>query len=301
MMMLMTMMTIMLYDNDERCDKGGDSDAAGTGLRGIGGQTGGKNCPQASLAKEGEEEERGIQEGENEKKKRCNKEGGNKKETVTFLKKVENSPKRLIAGMRKSEQEGEGLDWNEEKDREETEQGAGGNFSEGGSSEEEERRRKLWEGERRRNEQRRRREEGRRREENQGDRWRCGRGKGDDDEEEMKRREEAARSNARMERRWNELTSSTRWNGGQQKEEKEEKRRQGGRQQETHLGPSTTAAVSYEGSSGKPREEEEDDLPENRQRLGSEMMVRESHASISLIRNKVFVKDIPGRNMRNMD
>ena len=114
----------------------------------------------------------------------------------------------------------------------------------------------------------------------------------------MKRREEAARSNARMERRWNELTSSTRWNGGQQKGEKEEKRRQGGRQQETHLGPSTAAAVSYEGSSGKPREEEED---EDRQRLGSEMMVRESHASISLMRNKVFVKDIPGRNMRNMD
>lgn len=85
----------------------------------------------------------------------------------------------------------------------------------------------------------------------------------------MKRREEAARSNARMERRWNELTSSTRWNGGQQKGEKEEKRRQGGRQQETHLGPSTAAAVSYEGSSGKPREEEED---EDRQRLGSEMM-----------------------------
>ena len=96
MMMLMTMMTIMFYDNDERC---GDSDAAGTGLRGIGGQTGGKNCPQASLAKEGEEEERGIQEGENEKKKRCNKEGGNKKETATFLKKEENSPKRLITAL----------------------------------------------------------------------------------------------------------------------------------------------------------------------------------------------------------
>ena len=102
-----------------------------------------------------------------------------------------------------------------------------------------------------------------------------------------------------MERRWNELTSSTRWNGGQQKGEKEEKRRQDGRQQETHLGPSTAAAVSYEGSSGKPREEEEED--EDRQRLGSEMMVRESHASISLMRNRVIVKDIPGRNMRNMD
>merc|ERR1712212_892317 len=71
--------------------------------------------------------------------------------------------------------------------------------------------------------------------------------KGEEDEEERKRREEASRSNARMERRWNELTSSSRWNGNGlprgQKEEREEKR------QETHLGP----ALSYEGGLGRKR------------------------------------------------
>jgi len=142
-------------------------------------------------------------------------------------------------------------------------------------SEEKERRRKLWEGERRRNEERRRREEERRREEKQGDRWRLGRevrGGEEEDEEERKRREEASRSNARMERRWNELTSSTRWNGGrQQKEEMGEKR------QETHLGP---AVGSYEAGSRRRRGEEgggrggedDEDLPEDRHQLSTEMM-----------------------------
>ena len=62
-----------------------------------------------------------------EEKRKIN-EQGNKKEKATFFKKEENSTKRLIAGMRKSEEEGEVLDWNEEKDREETEQDAGGNW-----------------------------------------------------------------------------------------------------------------------------------------------------------------------------
>ena len=91
-----------------------------------------------------------------------------------------------------------------------------------GKSDEEERRRKLWEGERRRNEERRKREEERRMEENLGNPWRLGRDKSKTGEAEGMRREEATRSNAQMERRWNELTSSSRWNdAGRQKDEKE--------------------------------------------------------------------------------
>ena len=74
-----------------------------------------------------------------------------------------------------------------------------------------------------------------------------------------------------MERRWNELTSSSRWNGNglpRQKEEREEKR------QETHLGP----AVSYEAGLRKTRGgrggEDDEDLPEDRHQLSTEMMVR---------------------------
>ena len=67
----------------------------------------------------------------------------------------------------------------------------------------------------------------RRMEENLGNPWRLGREKTKTGEEEEMRREEATRSNAQMERRWNELTSSSRWNdAGRQKDEKEPAGRQ---------------------------------------------------------------------------
>ena len=226
----------------------------GTGLRGgMGGETGGKNCSQVLSAKRDEEGGRRceVEEEEKEKVKR-----GKSSERVSVLQEGEEEMRDVEQGERNGEKRIEAV-----------------------MSEEEERRRKLWEGERRRNEERRRREEERRREEKQGDRWRLGRevrgGEGEEDEEERKRREEATRSNARMERRWNELTSSTRWNGGgQQKEEMEEKR------QETHLGPAAAAGGSYEGGERRRRreggggEEDDEDLPEHRRQLSTEMMVR---------------------------
>ena len=238
------------------------------GTGGLGGQTGGKNCPQVLSAKRDEEGGR-----------RCEVEEDVEKEKVKGGKSFES----VEEGGGKSGQEEEGFYRNGEEEMRDVEQGErnGEKGIEANRSEEKERRRKLWEGERRRNEERRRREEERRREEKQGDRWRLGRevrGGEEEDEEERKRREEASRSNARMERRWNELTSSTRWNGGrQQKEEMGEKR------QETHLGP---AVGSYEAGSRRRRgeegggrgEEDDEDLPEDCHQLSTEMMVSKKTA-----------------------
>lgn len=130
-------------------------------------------------------------------------------------------------------------------------------------------RRKLWEGERRRNEERRKREEERRMEENLGNPWRLGRDKSKTGGEEEMRREEATRSNAQMERRWNELTSSSRWNdAGRQKDEKETTGR--GRQ-ETYLGPGAGAACvrTRPGDGGG---EDDEDLPRHHQHLSTENM-----------------------------
>ena len=200
-----------------------DSDAAVTGVGGRGeGQTCGKNSPLASFANEeeegeGEEEEEveGVA-GEEEKEGRQyddeeEEKGGQsvlERGTFAYLQKGEGPQRNEKENMHEKKVQTEGA---LRKDGKELV----------GKRDEEEWRRKLWEGERRRNEERRKREEERRMEENLGNPWRLGRDKSKTGEEEM-RREEATRSNAQMERRWNELTSSSRWNdAGRQKDEKE--------------------------------------------------------------------------------
>ena len=204
-----------------------DSDAAVTGVGGREGQTCGKNSPLASFAneeKEGEDKE-GVEEkevegvgGEEEKDGRQYYDEEEEKGGQSVLERG-----TLDAYLQK----GEGPERNgKENMHEKKVQTEGALRKDGkelvGKRDEEERRRKLWEGERRRNEERRKREEERRMEENLGNPWRLGRDKSKTGEEEEMRREEATRSNAQMERRWNELTSSSRWNdAGRQKDEKE--------------------------------------------------------------------------------
>ena len=208
-----------------------DSDAAVTGVGGREeGQTCGKNSPLASFANEEGEEKEGMEEegvgmgGEEEKEGRQYNDEEEEKGGQSVLERG-----TLDAYL----QIGEGPQRNEKENMHGTQfQSEGALRKDGrelvGKSDEEERRRKLWEGERRRNEERRKREEERRMEENLGNPWRLGRDKTKTgEEEEMMRREEASRSNAQMERRWNELTSSSRWNdAGRQKDEKETAGRQ---------------------------------------------------------------------------
>ena len=193
-----------------------DSDAAVTGVGGRGeGQTCGKNSPLASFANEEEEGE-----GEEEEEDKDGRQYNDEEEEKGGQSVLERGT--LDAYLQK----GEGPQRNEKENMHEKKvQTEGALRKDGkelvGKRDEEEWRRKLWEGERRRNEERRKREEERRMEENLGNPWRLGRDKSKTGEEEM-RREEATRSNAQMERRWNELTSSSRWNdAGRQKDEKE--------------------------------------------------------------------------------